>query len=271
MNDGAGSEGTGREDAGETLAIARTADARLGGPLGLAEDRITASADRARATGDAPRDDDPVIRPHGGNRASDVLDDAGAFVTEEDREGHAPAVRDLDVEIGVEDAARGQADEDLVVPEIIEGNRLDSDTLAGRVQHRPPIAHCERLRPFLPNGRLVYRPRPWHGWWGRWARLPSGGGGSVGPPSARNPSAQRRSASFARRVTTQPRCRTSRMPWASTRAASTTTSPRRRNYSFDCSRGEQIRSWARYEPSRTGRERAPSSCAQWCARTCSAF
>src|SRR6266480_5041391 len=19
--------------------------------------------------------------------------------------------------------------------------------------------------PFLPNGRLVYRPRPWHGWW----------------------------------------------------------------------------------------------------------
>src|SRR5438128_388334 len=45
--------------------------------------------------------------------------------------------------------------------------------------------------PFLPNGRLVYRPRPWHGWWGGWARLPSGGGGSVGPPSARNPSAQR--------------------------------------------------------------------------------
>src|SRR5437016_398182 len=147
MNDGAGSEGTGREDAGETLAIARTAEASLGDALGLAEDRITASADRARATGDAPRDDDPVIRPHGGHRASDVLDDAGAFVTEEDREGHAPAVRDLDVEIGVADTARSQADEDLVVPEIIEGDRLDSDTLAGRVQHRAPIAHCERLRP----------------------------------------------------------------------------------------------------------------------------
>src|SRR5438309_544752 len=144
MNDGAGSEGTGREDAGETLAIARTADARLGDHLGLAEDRITASANRARATGDAPRDDDPVIRPHGGHRASNVLDDAGAFVTEEDREGHAPAVRDLDVEIGVADTARSHADEDLVVPEIIEGNRLDSDTLAGRVQHRPPIAHCAR-------------------------------------------------------------------------------------------------------------------------------
>src|SRR5213594_1147987 len=144
MNDGAGSEGTGREDAGEMLAIARTADARLGDSLGLAEDRITASADRARATGDAPRDDDPVIRPHGGHPASDVLDHAGAFVTEEDREGHAPAVRDLDVEIGVADTARSQADEDLVVPEIIEGNRLDSDTLAGRVQHRPPIAHCAR-------------------------------------------------------------------------------------------------------------------------------
>src|SRR5438105_15743488 len=78
---------------------------------------------------------------------SDVLDDAGAFVTEEDREGHAPAVRELDVEIGVADTARSQADEDLVVPEIIEGNRLDSDALAGRVQHRPPIAHRERLRP----------------------------------------------------------------------------------------------------------------------------
>src|SRR5436190_505365 len=63
MNDGAGSEGTGREDAGEMLAVARTAD------------------------------------------------------------------------------------EDLVVPEIIEGNRLNRDTLAGRVQHRAPIAHCERLRP----------------------------------------------------------------------------------------------------------------------------
>src|SRR5438093_9808651 len=167
MNDRAGSEGTGREDAGEMLAIARTADARLGGLLGLAQDRITASADRARATGDAPRDHDPVIRPHGGHRASDLLDDAGAFVTEEDREGHAPAVRDLDVEIGVADTARSQADEDLVVPEIIEGNRLNRDTLAGRVQHRAPIAHYERLRPpFLSNGRLVYRPRPWHGWLG---------------------------------------------------------------------------------------------------------
>src|SRR5207244_8138577 len=101
---------------------------------------------RTLATGDAPRDDDPVIRPHGGHRASDVLDDAGAFVTEEDREGYAPAVRDLDVEIGMADTARGQADEDLVVPEIIEGNRLDSDTLAGRVQHCPPIAHRDRLR-----------------------------------------------------------------------------------------------------------------------------
>src|SRR5437660_5672516 len=119
MNDGAGSEGTGRQDAGETLAIARTADARLGGPVGLAEDRITAPADRARATGDAPRNDDAVIRPHGGHRSSDVLDDAGAFVTQEDREGHAPAVRDLDVEIGVANAARSQSDEDLVVPEII--------------------------------------------------------------------------------------------------------------------------------------------------------
>src|SRR5207249_11760277 len=166
---------------------------------GLAEDRIAASADRARATGDAPRDHDPVIGPHGGHRASDVLDDAGAFVTEEDREGHAPAVRDLDVEVGVADTARSQADEDLVVPEIIEGNRLDRDTIAGRVQHRAPIAHCERLRPpFLSNGRLVYRPRPWHGWWGGCARLPSCGGGSVGPRSARNPSTQRRYASSAR-------------------------------------------------------------------------
>jgi len=128
------------------LAVARTADARLGDLLGLAEDRITPLADRARAAGDAPRDDDPLIRPHGGHRSSDVLDDAGAFVTEEDRERHAPAVRDLDVEIGVADTARSQADEDLVVSEIIEGDRLDSDTLAGRAQHRPPIAHRERLR-----------------------------------------------------------------------------------------------------------------------------
>src|SRR5438046_9649058 len=127
MNDGAGSEGTGREDAGEMLAVARTADARLGDPLGLAENRITASADRARATGDAPRDHDPVIRPHGGHRASDVLDCAGAFVTEEDREGHTPAVHVLDVEIGVADTARSPADEDLVVAEILETNPLSSD------------------------------------------------------------------------------------------------------------------------------------------------
>src|SRR5437867_10074668 len=144
MDDRAGSEGTGRQDARELLAIARTADARLGDPLGLAEDRIAAPADRAHATGDAPRNDDPVIRPHGGHRPPNVLDDPGAFVTEEDREGHAPAVRDLDVEVGVADTTRSQADDDLVVPEIIEGNRLDSDTLAGRVQHRPPIAHCAR-------------------------------------------------------------------------------------------------------------------------------
>src|SRR5439155_6598818 len=132
MDDRAGSEGTGREDAREMLAIARTADARLGDHLGLAEDRIAAPADRARATGDAPRNDDPVIRPHGGHRASDVLDDPGAFVTEEDREGHTPAVRDLDVEIGVADTARIQADEDLVVPETIEGDWVDSDARGGR-------------------------------------------------------------------------------------------------------------------------------------------
>src|SRR5439155_1648864 len=52
--------------------------------------------------------------------------------------------------------ARSQADEDLVVPEIIEGNRLDSDALAGRVQHRPPIAHRERLR------RRFYRTVVWY-------------------------------------------------------------------------------------------------------------
>src|SRR5207248_11644672 len=85
--------------------------------------------------------DDPVIRPHGGHRASDVLYDAGAFVTEEDRESHAPPVRDLDVEIGVAYTARSQADEDLVVTEIIEGDRLDSHTLAGRAQHRPAMPH----------------------------------------------------------------------------------------------------------------------------------
>ena len=129
------------------LAIARTADARLGDALGLAEDRIAASADRARAAGDAPRDDCPVIWPDGGHRSADALDDAGALVAEEDRESHAPAVHVLDVEIGVANTARGQADEDLVVPEIIEGDRLDSDTLAGRVQHRAPIAHRKRLRP----------------------------------------------------------------------------------------------------------------------------
>src|SRR5256885_5495258 len=149
MNDRAGSEGTGREDAGEMLAIARAADARLGDPLGLAKDRITASADRARATGDAPRDDDPVIRPHGGHRLADALDDAGALVAEADRESHAPAVHVLDVEIGVANTARGQADEDLVVPEIIERDRLDSDTLAGRDQHRAPIAPLKRRRPRL--------------------------------------------------------------------------------------------------------------------------
>src|SRR5437660_3954111 len=147
MNDRAGSEGAGREDAGEMLAIARAADARLGDPLGLAEDRITALADRARAAGDAPRDDCPVIRPDGGHRSADALDDAGALVAEEDRESHAPAVHVLDVEIGVANTARGQADENLVVPEIIEGDRLDSDTLAGRVQHRAPIPHRKRLRP----------------------------------------------------------------------------------------------------------------------------
>src|SRR5438046_9642464 len=123
MNDGAGSEGTGREDAGEMLAVARTADARLGDPLGLAEDRIAASADRARATGDAPRDHDPVFGPHGGHRASDVLDDAGAFVTEEDREGRAPAVRDLGVGIGCAYPAPRQADEALVAAYTIDGSR----------------------------------------------------------------------------------------------------------------------------------------------------
>src|SRR5207248_8135993 len=130
MNDRAGSEGTGREDAGEMLAIARTADARLGDPLRLAEDRITASADRARATGDAPRDHDPVIRPHGGHRASEVLDYAGAFVTEEDREGHTPAVHVLDVEIGVADTAGSQAGEALVVAETLQRTGLDRDSLA---------------------------------------------------------------------------------------------------------------------------------------------
>src|SRR5437879_12542962 len=98
MNDRAGGEGTGRKDAGEMLAIARTPDARLGDPLGLAEDRITASADCARATGDAPRDDDPVIRPHRGHRPSDLPDDAGAFVNEEERAAQAPALRDLTVQ-----------------------------------------------------------------------------------------------------------------------------------------------------------------------------
>src|SRR6266851_3860504 len=157
MNDRAGSKRTGREDAGEMLAVARTADARLSDPLCLAQDRIAAPARRARATWDAPRNDDSVIRPHGGHRSSDLLDDAGPFVTEEDREGHAPAVRDLDVEIGVADTACRQADEDLVVPEIIEGDRLDGDTLAGRVQHRPQIAHCARLRP-----RWFYRTVVWY-------------------------------------------------------------------------------------------------------------
>src|SRR5438445_10659227 len=128
MNDRAGSEGTGREDAGEMLAIAGTTDARLGDPLGLAEDRITASADRARATGNAPRDHDPVIRPHGGHRVSDALDDAGAFVTEEDREGHAPAVRALDVEIGGAAIARSPAAEGLVGPVALVAHTLAGDT-----------------------------------------------------------------------------------------------------------------------------------------------
>src|SRR5207253_9664404 len=125
----------------EMLAIARAPDARLGDPLGLAKDWITAPADRARPAGDAPRDDCPVIWPDGGHRSADALDDAGALVAEEDRESHAPAVRDLDVAIGVAATARSQADEDSVAAEITEANRLDSAAPAGLARHPAPTVH----------------------------------------------------------------------------------------------------------------------------------
>ena len=66
---------------------------------------------------------------------ADLLDDAGTLVSEQHRERRAPVAVFDRPQIGVADAARREANEDLARPEV-DRERLDLDRGARRVHHR---------------------------------------------------------------------------------------------------------------------------------------
>ena len=87
---------------------------------------------------------------HVRHAGADLLDDASALVPEDRRQGRR--VDPLhDVEVGVADAARRHAHEDLAVPRRVELHLLDHERLVELVEHRGPHARI------LPGAATVRR------------------------------------------------------------------------------------------------------------------
>ena len=63
---------------------------------------------------------------HAPDRGADLLDDAGAFVSEHRRQRHRQIARDH-VQVAMADAARPEADEHLVGAWCSQGERFDAD------------------------------------------------------------------------------------------------------------------------------------------------
>ena len=125
MHDRAIGERPAAEDGSEQRPVRRAVRATLRAELGRAPPRVAAAARRARAARRPPRDDHAVAGRHRRHLGADLLDDAGALVTEEDREGHPPAVRLDDVNVRVAETARLDAHLHLARPGSVEDDLLD--------------------------------------------------------------------------------------------------------------------------------------------------
>jgi hypothetical protein len=86
---------------------------------------------RALAAWRAPRDDDAIAGSDRGHVPSHLLDDTRSLVAEEDRESEAPALGLENVEIGVAESARQDADEHLARSRRIDRQLLDGEVVLG--------------------------------------------------------------------------------------------------------------------------------------------
>jgi hypothetical protein len=108
--------------------------------------------------------DDVIARRHHRHPRADSLDDAGAFVAEDAGRVAGRVLARCRVEIGVADAARCEADEDLALLRLSEVELLDDERLTelledcGADLHRAPSAVERRImktRERIPRCRII--------------------------------------------------------------------------------------------------------------------
>src|SRR5262245_19300462 len=103
--------------------------------------RAQAPAMDALATLGGEERDHAVARLDERDSVADSLDDACALVTEDTRRVARRVGAGGRVEIRVADAARGQADEHLPFPRLLQLDLLDGERLPELLQHRCPDPH----------------------------------------------------------------------------------------------------------------------------------
>src|SRR4029079_5057502 len=93
----------------------------------------------ARPTGaarDSPGQDHAIAGPYAVHAVTDLFHDAGAFVTEQHRERHAPVAVVARPEVAVADAAPHDPALNLAGLRIVEQDGFDDDRSAGLVDDR---------------------------------------------------------------------------------------------------------------------------------------
>src|SRR5262249_26816763 len=103
--------------------------------------RLRAEAVNALAALGGEQGDDVVAGAHGGDTVADPLDDAGALVAEDARRIAGRIDAGGGVQVGVTDAARGQAHEHLAGARLGEIDLLDYERLPELLEYRRPDPH----------------------------------------------------------------------------------------------------------------------------------
>jgi hypothetical protein len=139
-----GRERAALQDPGEDLA-ARSVHAGRLMQLVPATSWRSAQALPAPAARHRPREHDPVAGVHRSHSVTDGLDDAGAFVPEQHRPRGAPvAVLDRP-DIAVAHAARGEPDQHLAGPGVVDRDRFHADRGTCRLDHRAQTVRDHRV------------------------------------------------------------------------------------------------------------------------------